>query len=360
MRTSILAFVGLLVGCDVAEDNSFSTTGAEEYGAAFAPMGADDSEAAWGGDADFEGTFVERLSDSLAAEDGVWADADGFRAEGHNFEAVASGSNFMVTKSMPEEGAEAARDASVVITFNKKVNIETVFIGAEGVMLYDDAGGTVDGVVSSEDNVIIFSPTEALAPDTDYELTIGGEVYAASGAVLAEDYSLQFYTGTALPGFGGGFDPGDGGDPVDPDEPEDETGDDSSAPDIDPDDRFEAGPSDDDSGSDDDLSGALDVESAYPAHGAMVAPSGDLTMTFSEDIDPESLYIGEHGVRVIDSEGIEVKGELWVAGDTVGFTPYWETMSEQGYKFQVGTDVLSIDGANLEVSASIGFDLVTP
>jgi len=346
MRTSILALVGLLVGCDASQINTDSDLHAADTdahdGATHDPMDASDMDSAWGEEEGFEGFAAHPLSAGLAEDGSASVEFDLDSESKEDTEPA-----FGVVHVSPADGSTVRIDARMVVAFNASIDPKSVSVEEGTVGVYDDGGLAIPGEASVVNGLLTFHPDVELAYGAGYEFWIGPQVRATTGEAIEASVSVFFST-EAAPEM----------EPEGPEVPEGPEG---------PDGIEAPGPGDDGATEDPgpgeehdpraELEGTLEITNAWPVFEASIAPAGDLTVEFAEEIDARMVYIGEEGMRLMDQDGNEVKGEVWASGNTIGFTPYWEQTDAVAYTLEVGRDIYSVAGANLAERLVIPFQV---
>ena len=97
----------------------------------------------------------------------------------------------------PQDALWVAPTASVGLSFDEMIEARSVFEGS--VRVRDEAGQRVEGLFGVQENIVSFTPTQRLAEDTTYTVTLpaGGLLdYSSNG--LSEEVSFRFATGGQL------------------------------------------------------------------------------------------------------------------------------------------------------------------
>ena len=296
-------------------------------------------DSAWGEEEGFEGFAAHLLSAGLA-EDGLPVEFD-LDSESKEDTEPAFG---VCTCPRPTAPPSASTPGWSWPSTRPSTPSRPPSEGTVGV--YDDGGLAIPGEVSVVNGLLTFTPTSSspMGPATSSDWPA---VRATTGEAIEASVSVFFSTEAAPE--------------MEPEGPEVPEG--PEAPD-----GIEApGPGDDGATEDPgpgeehdpraELEGTLEITNAWPVFEASIAPAGDLTVEFAEEIDPRMIYIGEEGMRLMDQDGNEVKGEVWASGHTIGFTPYWESTDAVAYTLEVGRDIYSVAGANLAERLVIPFQV---
>lgn len=111
----------------------------------------------------------------------------------------------LASSSVPDGSTDVAVDSEITLTFNKNVVNLAVHDNNMTCFTLTDANGTVaidvlmgdDQVDPTIKRIVVISPQSDLSPDTQYKLTISGNLTAKSGAVLGSDIEISFTTASA-------------------------------------------------------------------------------------------------------------------------------------------------------------------
>ncbi len=194
-------------------------------------------------------------------------------------------------------------NSTVAVTFSEPMAGATITTGT--VKLATTAGGTpVSGAVGASGTWASFAPAAALAPSTQYTLTVTGGtagVTDLAGNALAGDYTFDFTTGS---------------------------GRDTTAP---------------------------AVSSTVPAASATgVARTTTVSVTFNEPMSPASLATAAFSL-VPSAGGAPISGDVVTAGQTVTFTPAVVLAPNTSYTATVASGASDLAGNALGAPYSFSF-----
>ncbi|RDV13082.1 DUF3494 domain-containing protein [Pontibacter diazotrophicus] len=103
----------------------------------------------------------------------------------------------VVLSTSPEDGAtEVSREKTVTVTFNEKINPETIDQTSFSLVGSERVSGTI--TYNTEDNTLSFDPTNRLEPATTYTGRVTTSVKDLMGNALQRDYVWTFSTGALV------------------------------------------------------------------------------------------------------------------------------------------------------------------
>jgi methionine-rich copper-binding protein CopC len=103
----------------------------------------------------------------------------------------------VVLSTSPEDGAtEVSRDKTITVTFNEKINPETINQTSFSLMGSESVSGTI--TYNTENNTLSFDPTNRLEPATTYTGRVTTSVKDLMGNALQRDHVWTFSTGALV------------------------------------------------------------------------------------------------------------------------------------------------------------------